>query len=312
MQSKLSVVLPVYNAEKYLEEAITSVLNQSYKDYEFIIINDGSKDCSGKIIEDFSKNDSRIVYVSRENRGLISTLNEAIALSRGQYLMRMDADDICHPEKFKKQIELIESSQADACGCHWIIISEKGKIIDSYTAPLDEEAVQLCLTHTVPFAHGSVLLRKSFLEKHQLKYGISKHRYAEDYELWLNMHEKGAKFVNVNDFLFYYRSFAQSLSKKNLLNHVNDSQQLRRIFLQKNLSYFSTHFERILKTDLSVKEEFYCSLLAIRLAVMTKNIGYITQLVRSKGIFSFYSVVPRYMYYIWSSYKVRSKSGEGS
>lgn len=91
----ISVVISVYNGEKYLSEAIESVLNQTYKDFEFIIINDGSTDNSLEIIKKYQNQDERIVLISRENKGLVSSLNEGIEKAKGKYIARMDADDIC-------------------------------------------------------------------------------------------------------------------------------------------------------------------------------------------------------------------------
>ena len=89
--------MSVYNAEKYIEEAIESVLNQTYNKFEFIIINDGSKDNSLKIIEKFLSKDDRIILIDRENKGLVASLNEGILKSKGNFIARMDADDICLP-----------------------------------------------------------------------------------------------------------------------------------------------------------------------------------------------------------------------
>ncbi|MEQ4894891.1 glycosyltransferase family A protein, partial [Escherichia coli] len=102
----ITVIMPVYNAEKYIYESIKSILVQSYSNFEFIIINDGSKDSSGKIIENFL-DDTRIRYINRENKGLVFTLNEAISLSRGNYIARMDADDISHPLRLEKQLNFL-------------------------------------------------------------------------------------------------------------------------------------------------------------------------------------------------------------
>lgn len=106
----VSVIMPVYNAEKYVEEAILSVLNQTYKNFEFIIINDGSTDNSLQILRRLQLTDKRIRLISRENYGLVTTLNEGITISKGKYLARMDADDICYSTRFEKQIKLLEKN----------------------------------------------------------------------------------------------------------------------------------------------------------------------------------------------------------
>lgn len=107
--AKVSVVMPVYNSEKYLKESIESILNQSYSDLEFIIINDGSTDNSFKIIKEYAKLDKRINVISRENKGIVYSLNEAIRLAKGEYIARMDADDISAPKRIEKQISFLKS-----------------------------------------------------------------------------------------------------------------------------------------------------------------------------------------------------------
>src|SRR4051812_15533497 len=104
---KISVLLPVYNAEPYLKEAIDSVLQQTFADFELIIINDGSKDRSADIIKSYT--DKRILFIDQENIGLSATLNKGIALARGEYIARQDNDDISRPERFRKQVTYLDA-----------------------------------------------------------------------------------------------------------------------------------------------------------------------------------------------------------
>ncbi|HGF9542707.1 TPA: glycosyltransferase family 2 protein, partial [Acinetobacter baumannii] len=131
----VSVVLPAYNAELYLKEAIDSVLSQTFTDFELIILNDGSIDRTEEII--LSYNDSRIVYVKNEkNLGLIGTLNKGINLAKGKYIARMDADDICLPERFKKQVDFLEkNNEIDLIGTNAIKINNNGDRIGVINMP---------------------------------------------------------------------------------------------------------------------------------------------------------------------------------
>ena len=104
----VSVVMPVYNAQKYLNKAIDSILAQTYKDFEFIIINDGSTDNSLQIIKKYQKKDKRIIVKNKKNKGIVAALNDGIKLSRGKYLARMDADDISLPSRFEVQVNFME------------------------------------------------------------------------------------------------------------------------------------------------------------------------------------------------------------
>lgn len=263
----VSVVMPVYNAEKYLDEAIESILKQTYKDFEFIIINDGSTDKSLEIIEKYKKQDERIVLISRENRGLIASLNEGIKKAKGKYIARMDADDISLANRFMLQIELMDNEDADLCGCHFFLINEYNDYIGSYIVPLDFSEFLIHLSVTTPFAHPSVIIKKDFLEKNKLSYGSTKHQHAEDYSLWTEMWKKKAKFVNVNSFLFKYRNFSESLSKTNKQNLYNDSIEISRNFILFHKKYYLNYFYN---GDLGLKSFIEQQHIALIIFVLTK------------------------------------------
>jgi len=230
----ISVVMPVYNAENYLDEAIQSILNQTYKDFEFIIINDGSTDKSLEIIEKYKNIDIRIALINRENRGLIVSLNEGVEKAKGKYIARMDADDISLPERFEKQIELMEKDTLDICGCHYFMINENNEYIDSALVPLKHASFMNYLSITTPFAHPSVMIRRNFIIKNNLYYGNTKYKSAEDYALWIEFWNGDAKFGNVNEFLFKYRDFKTSLSKTNKKNISKEKINISKSFIIEN------------------------------------------------------------------------------
>lgn len=267
----ISVVMPVYNAEKYLDEAIQSILTQTYNNFEFIIINDGSTDKSLEIIEKYKNQDERIILISRENKGLIYSLNEGIKKSKGKYIARMDADDISLPERFQKQISLLEKENGDICGCHWIVVNESGKIIECSSVPLTHSSFILYLSYSVPFAHGSVMIRKTFFQDLGILYGCGEAKYAEDYELWLKLYDLGAKFVNVNEFLFYYRQFNQSLSQINFKRNRKDAKKLSLKFIKENKAMCIEAFNKALEIDLSRKEQELIVILGLRLSIYIKS-----------------------------------------
>jgi len=227
----LSVILPVFNGEKYLNEAIDSILSQSYKAYEFIIINDGSTDNSLSIIESYSSVDSRIRVISRENKGLVYTLNEGIFLATGSYIARMDADDVSMPLRFEKQVALLDSG-IDICGCHYEEIDEHGNNLRSRIMPLTDKEIFLCLGRTVPFAHGSVMFRKDKFIELGMKYGDTKYSKAEDYALWCDMFTRSFRFSNVDLFLFKYRNLDGTLTSSN--QHLSDSACISLKFIKDN------------------------------------------------------------------------------
>lgn len=248
----ISVVMPVYNAQKYLEEAIKSILNQTYKDFEFIIINDGSTDKSLDIIEKYKNKDGRIVLISRENMGLVHTLNEGINVAKGKYIARMDADDISLSQRFEKQVDFLEERDLDICGSHYLSVDEYNNINGLNLTPLSHKLCFLSLASKVPFAHPSVLIRKSFLKDYNLLYGQSEFNIAEDFDLWMRMYQKGAKFGNVNEILFYYRVLNTSLSKLNNKGILKDTKKMTDKFFKQNKKELITamkSFSRVLNDE---------------------------------------------------------------
>lgn len=206
----ISVILPVYNAEKFLKQAIESVLSQSFTEFEIILINDGSTDDSEKEIKAF--NDSRIRYfLNKTNLGLIDTLNKAIGLSRGKYIARMDADDICEPNRFEKQYKHLESNpDVVICGSWARIIDEsnatKGRIkrIDS------NELIRANMLFTTPFIHPTVMIRREIFDTH-LYNANAKH--CEDLELWVRLSQNlHYKFHNLPNYLLKYRIHSSNIS----------------------------------------------------------------------------------------------------
>ena len=230
-QPLISVILPVYNGENFLCEAIDSILCQTFTNFELIILNDGSTDNSLAIAQKYQ--DHRIVIKSHENIGLVATLNKGIALAKGEYIARMDADDISLENRFYEQVKALESGN-DISGCHFHFITESGQLSKSRVVSVDPDFQSVILTRSTPFAHGSVMIRKSFLVENNLKYSNEQHTSAEDYNLWVQCFEHGARISNVDKYLFIYRDFDLSLSKLNAKGNLKDAQAISRGFISKN------------------------------------------------------------------------------
>lgn len=221
----ISVVMSVYNAEKYLDEAIQSILNQTYKDFEFIIINDGSTDKSLEIIEKYKAQDERIVLISRENRGLIASLNEGIEKARGKYIARMDADDISLPTRFEEQIRFMkENSSLGVCGS-WIEVFGENKKPTIWRMPTNDDELKVRLLFSVTFAHPSVMIRKELIDKYHLKYNKN-YLHAEDYKFWVDF-SKYTKFANIPKVLLKYRYLDTSVSR--LADNAKDEERYKTI-----------------------------------------------------------------------------------
>ena len=180
---KISVIMSVYNGEKYLREAIESILNQTFTDFEFIIVNDGSTDNSLEIIKSY--NDERIKIINNEkNIGLTKSLNKALAQARGEYIARQDADDISLPSRFEEQIKYLEEHpDVVLLGTSSYNIDESGKIIGKKIALAKPTMGNLFKENQ--FIHGSVMFKKEVVD--ELGYYNELFNYSQDYELWLRI-----------------------------------------------------------------------------------------------------------------------------
>src|SRR5690606_16290431 len=205
----LSVLLPVYNAEKYVTDSIKSVLDQTFKDFELIIINDGSVDRSLELIKEFR--DDRIVIIDQENRGLAKTLNRGLALSKGKYIARMDADDICMPHRFSEQIKYLEKkSDVGLLGAAVEVIDDNGKHL-WYNPPLigHDVLTKVMLTLGNPIKHPSVMFRKEIALRCG-GYNEDIGKYFEDYMLW-HLMSMQCKIDNIPKVLLKYRVTPSSI-----------------------------------------------------------------------------------------------------
>lgn len=212
----ISVVMPVYNAEKYIAEAIESILNQTYSDFEFIIIDDGSNDNSYQILQSYAVKDDRIkLYRNDINLKLPKTLNFGIEQAQGKYIARMDADDISLPERFAKQIEFMESHpDVGVCGTWFKEFKDNdiNSIVRTSTNHAsDTEMLKIQLLFGGCFiAHPTVMIRNTVIHSH--RYDISLGGDAEDYELWNRLINLDYKFINIPTVLLHYRKTEKQTS----------------------------------------------------------------------------------------------------
>ena len=220
MNPKISVIMSAYNADKYLGECVESVLSQTFIDFEFIIVNDYSTDKTSEILNFYSDKDSRVKIINNvKNIGLTKSLNKAFKESRGEYVARMDADDICILERFQKQVDFLESNKDYVLVGSWmIIINEEGEEIDHWDSEVDNEKIKIKLIRYNPLFHPSIMMRSNSLNKVE---GYNDDwRYAQDYELYFRLSRLG-KFSNLPEYLLKYR-----FSKKSITASKNTSQAL--------------------------------------------------------------------------------------
>ena len=252
--------MPVYNSEKYLNESIKSVLEQTFDNFEFIIINDGSTDKSENIIKHFQKQDRRIILYNQENQGITKSLNKGIKNSKGKYIARMDADDICHLNRFKTQIEWIQDNKDyDIIGSQVEFINEDGIILKSlHHLPLDDYLIKWELIFGTPLMHPTLLIRRSIFEY----YGLydEKYLFAQDLAFWRKI-ARNSKFSNVPQKLFQIR-LQKSFSKNKIIiqNDVRLSTikaYIKRCCGISQLNNYEAEFSEFLSSGHPVVKKYY-------------------------------------------------------
>ncbi len=222
----ISILLPVHNAERYISDAINSILSQTYKNYELIIVDD-SDDKTSDIIRTF--NDKRIKYFYREPVGLARQLNFAIEKSNAKYIARMDGDDISRKDRLIKQIEFLEKNKdIDIVGTNFYYIGENNEVISKKYLPETHEQIEYMMPIEASMLHPTMMARREVFE---LAGKYSGDYVIEDIELFLRFLEKGFKFYNIQDFLFYYRY--ERKSKGKILLQKANRVELGRNYLKK-------------------------------------------------------------------------------
>lgn len=234
MQKKVSVILPIYNASTYLKECIDSLINQTYSNIEIIAINDGSTDESVKIIEQYMKKDNRIkLYNNEKNMKLIYTLNKGLSLSSGDYIARMDSDDICRLNRIEKQVEFMEKNKdIQLCGSK---IKAFGDIDKPWTwgksyKNIGQLNVDLIFDNVI--AHPSVMIRGDFIRTKNLEYS-TEYIDAEDYELWSRISYEG-KIYNIDEVLLDYRVSGNSITATKQESMIKSKKKV----IKRNLNRF--------------------------------------------------------------------------
>ncbi len=208
----VSVVLSTYNRAEMLKEAIISVLNQTFENFEFIIIDDCSTDYSVRVIKEFAKKDDRIIYIQNDkNKHYNHNLRYGFQIARGKYIARMDDDDICLPERFEKQVRFMDN-HPDIAVVGTFIKTFGAVETNGWFSDYESDLTALNTFFHCPLCHPSVMIRKSFLDEHQLTYDKNA-LYAEDTDMWKNIVILGGKIANIPEILLKYRTHPDSVTK---------------------------------------------------------------------------------------------------
>jgi glycosyltransferase involved in cell wall biosynthesis len=263
---KVSVIMAAYNADKYIKEAVDSILKQTYTDFEFIIFDDQSTDNTYGILKEYRKKDKRIILKrNRKNNGsegFMHTLNKAVELAKGEYIARMDADDISHLDRFEKQVEHLDNNP----DIHLLStaaenISENGKHLSYFKPKLNEKNFESELLKANCIYHPSIMFRKEPIFDYRLL-------YVEDYDLYLQMLKSGLKFGHIEDVLLKYRVLNKSLSHKNTLRtlmHTYNAQQIYKGELRLDRVYYYDDDMELKDVELFTLEGMY------KIAVYSRN-----------------------------------------
>ena len=221
-KSAVSVLMSVYNGEKYLREAIESVLNQTFTNFEFLVINDGSTDRSGLLLEEYQKQDKRLRVSSQENKGVTKATNNLLRHAQGDYIAIMDADDVALPMRFEKQVQFLEqNSEYVVVGSKVLIIDPDGLPIRPFSEKTSHE--ELDADHMAgkggAIIHPASMIRRRALESVG---GYRDMAPAQDFDLFLRLAEIG-KLANLPDMLLKYRMHSKSLGNSKRLKQQREA-----------------------------------------------------------------------------------------
>lgn len=259
---EVTVLMPVFNGAEFLTSSIESILNQTFLDFEFLIINDGSTDATKDIILSYS--DNRIRYVENtENLGLINTLNNGIKISKGTFIVRMDADDISLPLRIEKQVLFMKQNpEIDILGTWFSLMDTDTNIYH----PISNEECQVKLLQNTVIGHPTVLIKRKSIIKKSLEYH-SDSIYAEDYRLWTEASLKKLSIANFPEVLLSYRKHNKQISFEFKNDQLRSVDQIR-------LWYGKNYFGNIVEKEADLYLKFLNKdIVSIKLYYEIKNLS---------------------------------------
>ena len=225
----VSVIMPAYNAEKYIQEAIDSILNQSYANFELLIFDDGSSDSTRSMIDRYSDDRIKKIFADK-NGGVIAARNHCIDLAKGKYIALMDADDIASNDRFEKQITFLEADGCDVCGSeHWNLNQSTGVLKPSKDRHTDAD-LRALLSVYCTMCNSAVMVRAEIMKRFKYDAAIP---VAEDYHLWVELAAAGYRFANLRERLVTYRQYPEQSSSKHVEKFKVATTEIMGQYLQK-------------------------------------------------------------------------------
>lgn len=237
MNPKISIILPVYNGARFIKRAISSALDQSFADFELIVVDDCSKDETRNIVFDISKNDDRVKYfLNKKNLKIAQSLNVGLKLAKGEYIARLDDDDEwIDPKKLEKQIEyLVKNPEYVLVGTGVIVVDEKGDELTRYLMPEKDAEIRQKILRVNPFVHTSVMFRK---DQAVAFGGYRPEKLSEDHDLWLRLGREN-KFANIPEFCLKYQMSLSGLNSQNKLTRLWQNMS----FAKENKDFYPNYF----------------------------------------------------------------------
>ena len=220
---QVSIGIPFYNAQDFLEQAILSVLNQDFKSFELLLIDDGSTDQSLNIAYHFQDERIKVIH-DGQNKGLSARLNELVALSKGEYFVRMDADDLMFPQRISRQLAYLQQhNEVDVVGCSAVTIDIKNKITGIICYPEHPNNISNVIKHQC-FIHPSIMAKRSWFIQNPYDEGAIR---MEDYNLWMRTFSK-YRFYNIAEPLLFYRVSGLPYLDKYLLSMKGERKELQK------------------------------------------------------------------------------------
>src|SRR4030095_2389369 len=214
----ISVVMSVYNGQAFLAEAVESILGQTFRDFEFIVIDDGSTDRTEKILATYASRDGRLRVFRQENKGRTESLNIGIGLAEGKYIARMDADDVSLPHRLQVQVDFMEQ-HPEVCllSASYERINKDGRLLDRVPVPLLDDEIRSMMLHKNAMCHPAVMMRKEVV----IACGVYRKVFSEseDYDLWLRMSER-CQLANLEEPILQYRVHSRQASNVHLRHQM--------------------------------------------------------------------------------------------
>lgn len=238
----VSVLIPCYNAERFLQKALDSIIGQAYTNLEIIVIDDGSTDNTSNILHRYATKDSRVkFYKNHENRKLIYTLNRGIEIASGKYLARMDSDDIAAKDRIEKLVHALEHNpNIDIISSASFLMNVKGRVINkAIPKAICPKALKFVSFFSTPLLHPAMMVKTEIIKKHLFNYEFI---HSEDFELFSRLIHLGYQAFNIDDFLLYYRINPYSVSNKYERIQINSHTRISMMNIENYFGYSPEYF----------------------------------------------------------------------